>query len=434
MADRETTTLRGALTRVLSREKVESEARRIGAVKRQRSVDIFALVWTLVLGFQDGATRSIAALRQAYGLRTGVHLAPSAFYARLSAPLAKLMRTLVLDALSALEVGFTLPAGALAGFHDLLAIDATVLRLHDLLADTYGACRTNHTRAAAKLHMVMSVVSGSPHSVKLTAERVRDTTPWRRVGKWVRGSLLLFDLGYYSFHLFDRIDANGGFFLSRAKSNANPRIVAVNRKWRGRSVDVVGKKLRDVLPMLQRGVLDVMVEVSFLKRTYKGKRRTRRRTFRLVAVRNEETGRYHCYFTNVPADRLAAEEIRTTYALRWQVELLFKAMKTHGNLAHLPSRKKHIVEILIRASVLATIASQALYREVRRRVAASRHMPLLRWAAIFARRAPELLRLIIEDPDADCSRLMAALVHEAPDPNIKRGKRSLKPVPVLVCG
>ncbi len=230
MADPQTTMLRDALTSVLSPEKVRSEARRTGAVKRQRSVNIFALVCTLVLGFQDGAARSIAGLRQAYGLRTGVNLAPSAFYTRLSRALAKLMRRLVLDALSGAEVGFALPSGALAGFHDLLAIDATVLRLHDLLAGTYSACRTNHTEAAAKLHMVMSVVSGSPHSVKLTAERVSDTTPWRRVGKWVRGSLLLFELGYYSFHLFDRIDANGGFFLSRAKSNANPRIIAVNRK------------------------------------------------------------------------------------------------------------------------------------------------------------------------------------------------------------
>ncbi len=181
---------------------------------------------------------------------------------------------------------------------------------------------------------------------------------------------------------------------------------------------MVGKKLRDILLSLHRQVLDVMVEVSFAKRTYNGKRGIRRRTFRLVAVRNDETGRYHCYFTNVPTDRLAADEVRATYAPRWQVELLFKAIKTHGNLAHLPSSKRHIVESLIRASVLATIVSQALYREVRSRVAASRHMPLLRWAAIFARRAPELLRLLVEAPQADCTRLMAALSNSAKAPSI----------------
>lgn len=355
----------------------------------------------------------------------------SAFYTRLSPALAKLLRSLANDALSSLEVGFKFPAGALSGFRDLLAIDATVIRLRDLLADRYAACRTNHTKAAAKLHMVMSVLSGSPNQVRLTAERVGDTTPWRRVGKWVQGSLLLFDLGYTNFHLFDRIDANGGFFLSRVKTNTNFRISAVHRHWRGRGLDVVNRKLQEVLAGIQRTVLDVDVEVSFKSRTYKGRRGTKCRAFRLVAVRNEESGGYHGYLTNVPADRLAAEEISATYALRWQVELLFKAMKTHGNLADLPSAKAAVVECLVWASVLATVVSQVLYREVRARVARDRHMPLLRWAAIFSRVAAELLKMVIRN-HAPGSRVMQTLSREAPDPNRNRKKRALHAVPVAV--
>ena len=434
MADRETTTVRELLTSVMCSETVEREAQRLGVVKRKRRVDVFALVWTLVLSFQDGAARTIASLRQAYGLRTGVNLVASAFYTRLSAPMAKLLRKLALDALSSLDVGLRLPSGALSGFRDLLAIDATVLRLHKLLGGRYGACRTNHTEAAAKLHMVMSVVSGSPHAVKVTAERVNDRTPWRRVGQWVKDCLLLFDLGYYCYHLFDRIDANGGFFLSRAKSNANPLIVAINRKWRGRSVDVVGKRLREVLPFLRRGVLDVMVQVSFDRRAYRGKSSRCRRTFRLVAILNATTGEYHCYFTNIGVDQLAAEEIRSTYALRWQVELLFKAMKTHGHLAHLPSSKEQVVQCLIWASVLATIVSQVLYRVVRPRVAPDRYMPLLRWAALFARQASELLRLLVVDGSDDGSMVLATLVHEAPDPNVTRRTRAMTVVPELIDG
>ena len=136
---------------------------------------------------------------------------------------------------------------------------------------------------------------------------------------------------YFSFHLFDRIEANGGFFVSRAKTHFNPLIVGVHRTWRGRAVDVVGQRLRDILPLLRRELLEVEVEVGFKKRAYKGKRSTKRRTFRLVAVRNDETGQYPAYITNVPADRLPAEDIAQTYALRWQVEMLFKAMKSHGH-------------------------------------------------------------------------------------------------------
>jgi len=74
-----------------------------------------------------------------------------------------------------------------------------------------------------------------------------------KVGKWVANRLLLFDLGDFSYHLFDPIARNLGFFVSRAKSTINPRIVSVNRCWRGRSRPLVGQRLQEVLGTLQRG-------------------------------------------------------------------------------------------------------------------------------------------------------------------------------------
>jgi putative transposase len=49
-----------------------------------------------------------------------------------------------------------------------------------------------------------------------------------RVGPWVKDIILLFDLGFYKYQLFSRIAENGGFFVSRLKSNSNPLIVGVN--------------------------------------------------------------------------------------------------------------------------------------------------------------------------------------------------------------
>ncbi len=246
---------------------------------------------------------------------------------------------------------------------------------------------------------------------------------------------MLFDLGYYNFSLFDRIEANGGFFLSRAKSNFNPLIVAVHRTWRGRAVEVVGHRLRDILPRLQRGYLDVEVEVQFKKRAYNDKRSTKHRTFRMIAVRHAETGEYHVYLTNVPAQTLPAEDISRTYVLRWQVELLFKAMKSHGHLDQLPSSKKCVVECLVWASVLTTLVSQALYREVRKVVAARRYMPALRWAALVSRCATDFLLLVAKRARPATDQLLwTHLLREAPDPNISRKDRSIRVAPVLAGG
>ena len=321
MAGDDSSAMWAALDRVLAPDEVYEAALQLGVVKRQRTFSVSVFVAVLVMSFHVGATRSLEGLRQSYEQVSGHTLCRSAFYARWTASLAKLLQQRVGRLLSQPGPVAVMPAGALSQFRELLALDATVIRLHTLLSKAFPGCRTNHTKASAKLHVVANVFDGRASHVKLTGERVSDTAPWRRVEDWVRGCLLLFDLGYYRFHLFDRIDAHGGYFLTRAKSNFNPVIAQVHRTWRGRSIDVVGKRLQDVLPRLERAILDIDAEVQFDKRSYKGSTGQRRRTFRVVALRNEETGDYHVYLTNVPAEQLAAEDIRATYALRWQVDV-----------------------------------------------------------------------------------------------------------------
>ncbi len=420
-----------ALARFITPERVSEAADRLGVVQRDRKVSVFALVWTLVLGFQSGSERTLEALRHVYQKMAGHSIVRSAFYTRLTAPLTKLLREVALEAMDSLSASAAAPRGYLAYFKELLAVDSSVIRLHEWLANTYAACRTNHTKAAAKLHAVINVLDGSPTRVKFTSERTSDVTPWKRVGQWLRGRLLLFDLGYYSFHLFNRIDQNGGFFLSRVKSNANLLITAVNRTCRGQAVPVVGQHLQDVLPRLQRQILDAQVEVTFKRRGYRGKQSTGTQIFRLVAVLNQDTGHYHCYITNVPSDVLAAEDFTRTYALRWQVEIFFKAMKHYGHLDQLPSRKQCVVECLVWASILSIIASQVLHRHIRRAISRTRHTPVLRWAALFARVAEDLLRgILVPDQVAD-DVLGALLVRDAQDPNVNRPGRAIDP---QLCG
>ena len=425
------TPLLDPLTTILSRENVIRKAKKMNVIKRKsRKVDIYILILTLVLAVSAGQERTIDGLRKEYQRAARKTVARSSFYERLTPQLTALMKALVMEAIKTTDTAFSMPPGWLHGFKDLLAIDASVLRLHKLLAKTFPATRTNHTKAAAKIHMVMSVLSIMPTKVKLTSERVGDTTPWKRLGSWVRGCLLLVDLGYYEFNLFDRIEQKGGFFLSRAKSNFKGVIVSSNRTCRGRSITVIGKKVQDVLPHLQREVLDVMVEVSFPKRKYRGEIRIKTRTFRLVGARNAESGKYHVYLTNLPPDQLSAEDISKTYALRWQVELFFKMMKSQMKMDHLPSSKRHIVELLIWSSVLLSILSGNLYRSIRLLVGADRHLPMLRWGRLFSSSSRDLLRLLVSPISTECDALLEHFLHESPDPNRKRKNRALEPIPL----
>jgi len=69
----------------------------------------------------------------------------------------------------------------------------------------------------------------------------------------------------------ERIMENGGHFVTRLKNGAYPLITGKNLKCRGNTIDVVGKRISDVLPKLKRQVLDVEVEVNFRRRAYQDK-------------------------------------------------------------------------------------------------------------------------------------------------------------------
>jgi putative transposase len=157
---------------------------------------------------------------------------------------------------------------------------------------------------------------------------------------------------------------------------------------------------------------------------YAGRRRTDRARFRLIGVRDAHSGSYWFYLTNLPADELEPESVAQLYACRWQVELIFKELKTHYRLDELPTRKAPIVEALVLSSIITLMLSRKLLDTVRLRLKKLAHrIPESRWAALFADTALNILDLIVLP--ARTARLLAKrvesmLLHEAVDPNASR--------------
>lgn len=423
MARRKSIGIRRVLTSLLPRRRLQRLADEAGLTKRRRKVKVHALFWTLVLGFGSGRERTIAALRRGYEKATGSQLVPSSFYDRFTPALVRLLRAAAALLLAQASGPVRKLAGPLAAFRDLVLTDSTVIRLHDLLKKAFPACRTNHTQAALKLHVVMSATGAGPRSVKITAERAHDG-PIFTVGKWVKDRLLLFDLGYFRFQLFSCIRRNGGYFIVRLKKSADPMVVAIHRRWRGRAVPMIGRRVSEFIGLLKRQAVDVEVELSFKRRVYGGVRHKDRERFRLVGVRDPVTREYHLYLTNIPPDKLTPDDIAQTYAARWVIELFFRELKTHYRAEDMPSAKRHIVEALIYAVLITFVVSRALLAALRRKLGAlAGRVPEERWAGLFADAALDILRLIVWRPGLAApiaTALDAHLLHEAVDPNAGR--------------
>ena len=113
-----------------------------------------------------------------------------------------------------------------------------------------------------------------------------------------------------------------------------------------------------------------------------------------------------------------------TYAARWMVELLFAEWKSRYRLADMPSRKKTVVEALLYASLITLAVSRRLMHLVRRRLRdQADFINPMRWAAVSASVAHDLLRIVVRPPREVRSLerdIAKTLLHEAPDPNRSR--------------
>lgn len=410
--------IRRAVLNLFPDEFVRRLARATRTVKRRRKVDPVHLLWTLVFGFDDGRQRSIAGLRRAYGEVAKESLSASAFYKRFSPALVTMLKACVDHAIEAgLGVAGRL-TGPLAAFRDVTLLDSTVLRLHTLLAQDFPGCRTTTAPAAAKLHLVYSVRAAGRGSIQLTSERTPDLRTVI-VGEWVRGHLLMFDLGYFSYELFDRITHHGGVFVTRLKRHVNLEILSVER---GDRRGARRRVFREWLAHSRAPLIDLWVAMPTQRCASARWSSQQRRPMRIVGVRTDKG--YELYFTNASSAQLPAADLPAVYAARWEIELLFREWKSHYRLEDLPSEKRVVVEALLYASMLTLLVSRRLANAIRDRLGRdARRVRNQRWARIFESLAPRLLWIVTRSrwQSAALERHCAALLmREARDPNAGR--------------
>ena len=382
------------------------------------------MFWVLVMGFGVRLQRTLANLKRGYEKASETELSDSSWYERFTPELTEFFKKSVSHAIEQLaqEQNHALNE-KLSTFKDVLIQDSSIIRLHESLSKKWPATRTRRVAAGVKVSLLVSAVADGPKRVALFAES-RNELKTLNIGPWVKDRILLIDLGFYKHQLFARIKDNGGYFVSRLKKNADPLIVDVNRVWRGRSIDVRGKHVSEVLPELKRQILDVNVEISFKRRKYKGKQRKDTEIFRLVAILNEETGKYHTYLTNIPSDVLEPEDIAKLYGARWDIELIFKELKSRYAMDVINTKNPDIIESYIWIAILTLLVSRRIYSIVRSLNPGKKMVRYtqLRWSTIFAENASDQLKLILRYCGIEISLEMIIDVYSshALDPHVDR--------------
>lgn len=183
----------------------------------------------------------------------------------------------------------------------LLSLDSTVI---DLCASVFDWAKFRRAKGGVKIHMLLDNQGLLPSWALITDARTSDIRAAREL-VFPSGSIVVFDRGYNDFVWFVSMTLQGVWFVTRMKDGTNYRVV--ERRT------VSGAILRDEVIELDVNLTPYGIERDSPVR------------FRRIVVRVPDRDEPMVFLTNHL--EFAASTIAAIYKERWQIELLFKALK-----------------------------------------------------------------------------------------------------------
>ena len=310
----------------------------------------------------DTKTSSIESIRRFMIYTFEVRISKGAFWERLSRKRFKnILQTILADLIK------KMPSLTIIGeeildklkVSSILLIDSSSITLWDGAKKSYPGSRSY---AGIKWHACFNLLSGEMEWFSTSASSVHDRKHFPDIDL-LKGKLILFDLGYWDYGLFDAINRAQGFFLSRVKTNA---VITINQVVKGIGRELVGAKLcSDHLKKRRRRIVEFIGKIGGSESS---------KCYRVIGFWNTTDKKYHWYVTNLQVPAIA---IYSLYRIRWQIELIFKGCKRSLNVDEkVTSNNDNIIESLVLSTLIASFAIQSVFHEGAKKLTAQEKLSI----------------------------------------------------------
>ena len=211
--------------------------------------------------------------------------------------------------------------------NQLVSLDSTVI---DLCISVFDWAKFRRTKGAVKLHLVLDHDGYLPCFGVITEGKVHDVKVAHQL-TFAPGTVVVDDRGYNDYRLFARWTEQEIFFVTRMKDNAQFEVVQEHEPPQNRgiladqTIRLTGVGAQDKCPHLLR---------------------------RVEAVR-ADTGDILVFLTN--HHQLGASTVAAIYKERWQIELLFKALKQNLKIKTFIGRSANAVKTQIWCALISML-------------------------------------------------------------------------------
>jgi hypothetical protein len=326
-------------------EPLDDSAKRFGALTRKRRVDSADKLLRLALayGFCGLSLRQTAAWAETAGIASLSDVALLNRFRKASDWLGHLV------AAKLAERGGSRPQHPL----QLVLVDASTI------------CAPGNTGTDWRLHLGFDLASFTISDVKLTDFRGGESLKRYRVSP---GDVLVGDRGYSRRTDLASVVQRHGDFIVRLNWAVVPLtdldggpfdIVDAVRTIPEAAVREFNLRLK---PDRQRSVPDLPVRVVAVRKSEAAAAESRKKLLKLASKKQTtpdpralEMAAYVIVITSLSSDRLRAADVLEIYRFRWQVELVFKRLKSLLDLDGLPGKDPDLARTFIYSKVLAAL-------------------------------------------------------------------------------
>lgn len=341
----------------------DNAARATGFVQRQSKLTGAKFVQTLVFGWLDDPQATYEQLAQTT-TALGVPISAQGLEERFGPKAAECLKHVLDAAVQQVIVSDPVAIPILQRFNGVYLQDGTTITLPDELAALWPGCggsTPEGTRAALKVQTQVNVSDGRMAHLDLQAGRAQDKTAPMQTAPLPPRALRIADLGYFAIPVLAEYDQHGVFWLTRLHSQCllfdeagHPLdLVTFLQTETAAQVDL------PVQASAQHHLACRMVAVRVPLPVAEDRRRKlyaeARRDGRTPTAKQLALTDWTIFLTNVPGSLLSVNEILVLGRLRWQIELVFKVWKSHGQVDESRSTKPYRILCEVYAKLLALL-------------------------------------------------------------------------------
>ena len=352
---------------VLRKSSVNRWARLTGFVKRKGILKPYDFLVLLVVGQMGMKHPSLAGMVAAIRARITREALHQRFNKAASAFLSRCLQFVLRQKFLLVSIRTSL----LRPFRRVLLVDSSSWDVNEELRGVLPGSGGGASSANCKIQVAYEYKKGELVFVDQTAGTVPDNRYTDNLPGLVRKKdLLLFDQGYFKLTTFIAIAAKGAYFLTRfligtTLKDAGTGVLIKLEKELAKCRDTVYERLVTMGP---KGAQMAPCRLICL-RASKQVANSRRRQLRKQAKKKGRTvSRLHLsmcnwtlFVTNVPKKWLPVEMVRALYTLRWQIELLFKQLKSILRVHESNTGNEHRLRCELYGKLIAAVLVHRLH-------------------------------------------------------------------------